>query len=92
MLEGQLMAINLCNAMLYDLSFVVVVIVVVIAFSEREPFLRGLLCGKCGKFLPQIIPHICHKHHKQCLCIFFLPGVNFFQIERKKLTLNCVKI
>ena len=24
-----------------------------IAFSEREPFLRGFLCGKCGKFLPQ---------------------------------------
>ena len=49
MLEGQLMAINLCNTMLYDLSFVVVV-----AFSEREPFLRGFLCGKCGKFLPQM--------------------------------------
>ena len=31
------------------------------------------------------IPHICHRHHRRCLCKIFLPGVIFFQIEREKL-------
>ena len=33
------------------------------------------------------IPHICHRHHRRCLCKYFLPGVIFFQIERQKLAL-----
>ena len=24
-----------------------------------------------------IIPHICHRHHRRCLCKFFLSGVKF---------------
>ena len=36
------------------------------------------------------IPHICHRHHRRCLCKFFLPGVIFFQIEREKLAFYCI--
>ena len=36
------------------------------------------------------IPHICHRHHRRCLCKFFLPGVIFFQIEREKLVFYCI--
>ena len=31
------------------------------------------------------IPHICHKHHKRCLCKNFLSGVNFSRLSEKKL-------
>ena len=36
------------------------------------------------------IPHICHRHHRRCLCKYFLPGVIFFQIEREKLAFYCI--
>ena len=32
-----------------------------VAFSEREPFLRGFLCGKCGKFLAQMCIWVLRK-------------------------------
>ena len=31
------------------------------------------------------IPHICHKHHKRCLCKNFLSGVIFSRLSEKKL-------
>ena len=37
-----------------------------------------------------VIPHISHRHHRRCLCKFFLPGVIFFQIEREKLAFYCI--
>ena len=40
----------------------------------------------------KLIPHICHRHHRRCLCKFFLPGVIFFQIKRKKLAFYCIII
>ena len=43
-----------------------------------------------SKFDPVGIPHICHRHHRRCLCKFFLPGVIFFQIEREKLAFYCI--
>ena len=39
-----------------------------------------------------LVPHICHRHHRRCLCKFFLPGVIFFQIEREKLAFYCTII
>ena len=29
------------------------------------------------------IPDICHRHHRRCLCKFFLPGVNFSKLNVK---------
>ena len=40
--------------------------------------------------LGEYIPHICHKHHKRCLCKFFLSGVIFFLIEREKFAFYCI--
>ena len=30
-----------------------------------------------------ILPHICHRHHRQCLCKNFLSGVNFSRLSEK---------
>ena len=30
------------------------------------------------------IPHICHRHHRRCLCKNFLSGVNFSRLSEKK--------
>ena len=30
------------------------------------------------------IPHICHRHHRRCLCKNFLLGVNFSRFSEKK--------
>ena len=29
------------------------------------------------------IPHICHRHHRRCLCKNFLSGVNFSRLGEK---------
>ena len=29
------------------------------------------------------IPHICHRHHRRCLCINFLSGVHFSRLSEK---------
>ena len=29
------------------------------------------------------IPHICHRHHRRCLCKKELPGVNFYRFNAK---------
>ena len=68
--------------------------------QNSHPLFHG--GGKKGKIISKIrletalkgehIPHICHKHHKRCLCKFFLPGVIFFQIEREKLVFYCIII
>ena len=39
---------------------------------------------------PPPIPDICHRHHRRCLCKFFLPSVIFSRLNAK--TLHCVKI
>ena len=44
-----------------------------VAFSEREPFLRGFLCGKCGKFLPQMCIWVSRKCAKSF--VRFRPSV-----------------
>ena len=33
--------------------------------------------------LALVIPHICHRHHRRCLCKFFLPGVIFSRLNAK---------
>ena len=33
----------------------------------------------------QTIPHICHRHHRRCLCKKILSCVKNFQIYRKKM-------
>ena len=38
----------------------------------------------------QCIPDICHRHHRRCLCKYFLPGVIFSRLNVK--TWHCVKI
>ena len=30
------------------------------------------------------IPHICHRHHRRCLCKKFLSGVDFSRLSEKK--------
>ena len=35
------------------------------------------------------IPHICHRHHRRCLCKKKLPGVNFYISNAKKGNLLC---
>ena len=30
------------------------------------------------------IPHICHRHHRRCLCKTFLSGVKFSRLKAKK--------
>ena len=32
----------------------------------------------------QNIPHICHRHHRRCLCKKFLSGINFSRLSEKK--------
>ena len=32
---------------------------------------------------PTIIPFICHRHHRRCLCKKKLPGVNFYRFNAK---------
>ena len=32
-----------------------------------------------------IIPHICHRHHRQCLCKIILSGVKFSRLNEKNL-------
>ena len=42
--------------------------------------------SKFGNFLSThqiFIPHICHRHHRQCLCKKFLSGVNFSRLSEK---------
>ena len=34
-------------------------------------------------FLTFTIPHICHRHHRRCLCKNFLSGVNFSRLSEK---------
>ena len=39
-----------------------------------------------GNFLSThqiFIPHICHRHHRWCLCKKFLSGVNFSRLSEK---------
>ena len=31
----------------------------------------------------EIIPHICHRHHRRCLCKKKLPSVNFHRFNAK---------
>ena len=52
MLEGQLMAINLRNAMLYDLYFVVVVVVFSSHFLKENLFGGGSWSGPFG---PEVV-------------------------------------
>ena len=53
MLEGQLMARNLRNAMLYDLSFVVVVFS--LHFLKENLFSGGSCVGSVGSFGPKVV-------------------------------------
>ena len=34
-------------------------------------------------FKPRSIPHICHRHHRRCLCKKKLPGVNLYRFNAK---------
>ena len=36
-----------------------------------------------GPMLQSTIPHICHRHHRRCLCKKKLPGVNFYRFNAK---------
>ena len=36
---------------------------------------QALLVVNNNRQLPRSIPHICHRHHRRCLCKKFLPGV-----------------
>ena len=63
-------------------------------FFERKkrPFLS--YSSKFGNFLSThqiFIPHICHRHHRRCLCKFFLSGVNFSRMNAKNVKM-CNKI
>ena len=40
----------------------------------------GCFCRKSCTFN---IPHICHRHHRRCLCKFFLSGVKFSLLNMK---------
>ena len=39
---------------------------------------------QCNEWLLSI-PHICHRHHRRCLCKNFLSGVNFSRLSEKKM-------
>ena len=45
--------------------------------------LLGCSCSHCSI---STIPHICHRHHRRCLCKNFLSGVNFSRLNAK----NCI--
>ena len=61
--------------------------------QDRERVMKAWLLSVVDEAGPgdlSDIPHFCHRHHRRCLCKFFLPGVIFFQIEREKLAFYCI--
>ena len=39
--------------------------------------------SKCCQVHSLLIPHICHRHYRRCLCKKKLPGVNFYRFNAK---------
>ena len=48
------------------------------------------LLGATSYLWTKHIPHICHRHHRRCLCKKTLPGVNFYRFLLCKLAIYCV--